>query len=272
LRFYLIKCALICIIDKVWEANTFHSSFNLILQMCVLSRQVTAVSQELQEMTRLLKPLFYNPSTLLIPCAVTPPPSVSSHSCSPAPPLPTQHALVGCSEEQNPPPVHVPEPPSPQLSTSKVFQGEFDPLQSSRSISPHYSPPFSHQISPAHLVSYRSAPPSLNTSPHDHTVVPHLCSSSSIPSLSSSCHPSSITPLLVDLSEPGREPQTQPQSQLPPSSQLQFTSHSYPHSQVHPRPLPQTSSMASNPRMPLLNLQEVEWGEHRTQLSFINEG
>ncbi|XP_054864837.1 uncharacterized protein LOC129348505 [Amphiprion ocellaris] len=99
-------------------------------EMCVLSRQVTAVSQELQEMTRLLKPLLHtSPSLLLLP--VTPPPSVSSHGCSPAPPLLTQHAPVG------PPSVL---PLEPAL--------DFDPLRCPGS--PH------------------SAPPSLHGSPHDH--------------------------------------------------------------------------------------------------------
>ncbi|XP_061551149.1 potassium voltage-gated channel subfamily H member 8-like isoform X1 [Phycodurus eques] len=47
-------------------------------EMKVLAQRVATVSQELQEMTRLLKPLFHSPSTLLTPSAVTPPPSVSS--------------------------------------------------------------------------------------------------------------------------------------------------------------------------------------------------
>lgn len=221
-------------------------------------------------MTRLLKPLFHNTSTLLIPSAVTPPPSVSSHSCSPAPPLLTQHAPADCSDDQDPPSILVPEPSSPLLSTTKVVQGEFDPLQCSPSRTViSQNPP---------RVSHWSAPPSLNSSPPEHTVVPPPYSSSSIPSLSSSSHLSFITPLLVDLSGPGSEPQ--PQSRLPLLSQsvtqLQFqpesqcTSHSYHHSLS--QPLLQPSSMVSHPREPLLNLGEVEWGERTAQLSFINEG
>lgn len=243
-------------------------------------------------MTRLLKPLFHNPSALLIPSAMTPPPSVSSDSCSPALPLFTQHAPVDCSEDEHPPCILVPEPTSPQ---PKVLEGcsrreevEFDPLQCSRTFT-SYNPPIPHQT------SHCSAPPSLNSSPHEHTVMPHPYSSSSIPSLSSSSHLSSITPLLVDISGPGSEPQTQshPQSrltllsqsesqllsqqQVPPCFQLQsqLMSQSYPHSlsQPHLQPLLQPSSMAPHSREPLMNLQEeVEWGEPTDQLSFINEG
>lgn len=236
-------------------------------------------------MTRLLKPLLHNTSTLLIPSAVTPPPSVSSHSCSPAPPLLTQHAPVDCSDDQNPPSVLVPEPSSPRLSMTKVLQGEFDPLQCSpsRTITSH-NPPVPHRASTTPPVSHCSAPPSLNSSPHEHTVVPHPYSSSSIPSLSSLNHPSSITPLLVDLLGPGSEPQTQPQSRLPLLSQSesqlqfqpesQFISRSYPHSLSQPQLQPplRPSSVASHPRESLVNLQDVELGEHTAQLSFINEG
>ncbi|GLD69310.1 potassium voltage-gated channel subfamily H member 3-like protein [Lates japonicus] len=166
-----------------------------------------------------------------------------------------------------------------------VLQGEFDPLQCSppRTIASHY-PLVPRQTSTTPPVSHRSAPPSLNSSPHEHTVVPHPYSSSSIPSLSSSSHPSSVTPLLVDLSGPGSEPQTHPQSHLQLLSQSeshlqfqpqsQFISQSYPHylSQPHLQPLLQPSSMASRSREPLLNLQEMDWGEQTTQLSFIDEG
>lgn len=227
-------------------------------------------------MTHLLKPLFHNTSTLLISSAVTPPPSVSSLSCSPAPPLLTQHAPVDCSDDQNAP-ILAPEPSAPPLSMTKALQGEFDPLQCSPSRTIISQNP--HQTSTAPLVSHSSAPPSLNSSPHEHTVVPHP-SSSSIPSLSSQSHPSSITPFLVDLSGPGAAPQTQPQPRLPllsqSESQLQFQpesqlmSRSYPHSLSLPQLQP--SSVASHLREPLLNLQEVDWGERTAQLSFINEG
>ncbi|CAG5933043.1 unnamed protein product [Menidia menidia] len=250
--------------------DTMQTIAKLKNEMCVLSRQVASVSQDLQEMTRLLKPLLNKPSTVLIPCPVTPPPSVSSQSCSPAPPLIAQHAPVGYSEEQSPPSLLAPDPPPSPMSASKVFQGDFDPLQCSRTISPPHSPHVSHQISPTHLVSHHSAPPSLNTSPHEHIAVRHICPSSSIPSLPSSCHPSVISPLLVNFSESGIQPQTSP-PRLPQLSQPQFTSHSYAHSQVHRMTLPQTPSMAENSQMPLHNLQEVEWAEQRTELSFMDE-
>ncbi|XP_034088803.1 uncharacterized protein LOC117557196 [Gymnodraco acuticeps] len=53
------------------EADTMQTIAKLKHEMSVLSGQVTSVSQELQEMTRLLKPLFHNPSMLLM--RVTPP-------------------------------------------------------------------------------------------------------------------------------------------------------------------------------------------------------
>lgn len=260
------------------------SFFPSSLQMNVLSRQVTAVSQELHEMTRLLKPLFHNPAVLLTQSALTPPPSVSSHSCSPALPLLTQHAPVDCSSDQNPQSIRVPEPSSPQLCI-QVLQGEFDPLQSSSSqtIISHNHPVL-HQTDTAPLVSHCSAPPSLNSSPHEHTIMSHPYSSPSIPSLSSSNHPLCVTPILVDLSEPSSAPQTQSHTLLPHQSQSEsqlhllpechLTSWSHPHSlsQPHLQPLLQPPGTASHPREPLLNLQEVEWGQHTTQLSFIDEG
>ncbi|XP_031148089.1 potassium voltage-gated channel subfamily H member 8-like isoform X1 [Sander lucioperca] len=245
------------------DGNTMQTIAKLKHEMSVLSRQVTAVSQELQEMTSLLKPLFHNPSTLLMASTVARPPSVSSHSCSPAPPLFTQHAPVDCSDNHNPPSVLVAEPPSPHPSMTELLQGELDPIQCppSQTLTSRYPP-----------VSHRSAPPSLNSSPHEHTVMPHP-SSISIPSLSSSSHPSSITPLLVDLSGPDSQ---QPQSRLllVSQSESQFTSSSYPRtlSQSQLQPLLQPSSMASHPEEPLLDLQEWSGGEHTTQLSFINEG
>lgn len=140
-------------------------------QMSVLSRQVTSVSQELQEMTRLLKPLFHN-SSLLIPCAVTPPPSVT-------PPLQTQQA-----DASSPPPVLVLDLRPPQLRVSESLRG-----------SPPPPPGASRQLSPP--PSHRSAPPSLHSSPHERS---RPCPAPSSP-------PSSTAPLLLDLSEP--EPQLQ---------------------------------------------------------------
>lgn len=230
------------------------------LQMSVLSRQVTSVSQELQEVTRLLKPLFHNTSTLLMPSAVTPPPCMSSHSCSPAPALLTQHAPVHCPDCQNPPPILVPEPSSPPQSMAKVLLEKFDPLQCSPSQTITSQNPYQTRTAP--LASHCSAPPSLNSSPHEHAVAQHPYPCCSIPSLSSSSHLSSIPPLLVDLSGPGSEPQTHPQyhhpllsqseSQLQLQPESQSMSWSYPHSLSQPQlqtPL-QPSSMASHPENP----------------------
>ncbi|RVE75471.1 hypothetical protein OJAV_G00016890 [Oryzias javanicus] len=80
------------------EGDSMPALTKLRHEMSVLSRQVAAVTQELQEVTRLLRPLLHHPSTFL-----TPPPSLSSHSCSPAPPFPTHHAPVGCPAQQTPP-------------------------------------------------------------------------------------------------------------------------------------------------------------------------
>ncbi|AWP00762.1 putative potassium voltage-gated channel subfamily H member 8-like [Scophthalmus maximus] len=124
------------------DGDTMQTISKLKHEMSVLSRQVTAVSQELQEMTRLLKPLFHNPAARLIPSAVTPPTSMSSQGCSPAPPLLARNAPVDSPDEQSPlPPILAPEPPSPQLSM-KALQGEFDPLLCSPSqTAPRCYPP-----------------------------------------------------------------------------------------------------------------------------------
>lgn len=214
-------------------------------------------------MTRLLKPLFHNTSMLLMPSAVTPPPSVSSHSCSPAPTLRTQRAPAGCSDRQNSPSILVREPSSPPPSAAEMLQGEFDPL--------HCSPSRRIISRDPPLISHWSAPPSLNGSPHERTIAPHPYSSSSIPFLSSLSHLSSLTPLLLDLSGPGSDPQTRSQSQS--ASQLQLQSQCMPSSHRHSLSQPlQPSSTASRPREPRLNLEEAEWGERTAQLSFINEG
>lgn len=229
-------------------------------QMSVLSRQVTAVSQELQEVTRLLRPLFHSASALLLPSAVTPPPSVSSHSCSPAPPPFTRHAPVDCSDNPNPPSFLVPDASS-LLSAGNMLRGEFDPLKGPAS-----------QNSP--LTSHWSAPSSLNSSPHEHTVVPHSCSSSSsIPSLSSASHPSSVAPASVDLSRAG--PRNHPPSLSQSLSQLQLqpVRMSKTHDHSHSHPLLQPSSMSPQAQEPLQNLAEAaEWRRSPAQLSFIDEG
>lgn len=229
-------------------------------QMSVLSRQVAAVSQELQEMTRLLKPLYHSTSALLLPSAVTPPPSISSLSCSPAPALLAQHAPADCSDDRKPPPASVLEPSSPPL---EALPG---------GIACHQSSPSQNPL----LYSHRSAPSSLNCSLHEHVAIPPpSSSSSSIPSLSSSSHPSSVQPLLVDLSGTGSEPQTQPQTRPPnlsrSMSQLQVHQDSQCASRLYrhclSQPLPQPSSMASQP---LLDLEAEDLGT--AQLSYINEG
>lgn len=215
-----------------------------LLQMSVLSRQVTAVSQELQEVTRLLKPLFHNTSTLLMPGAVTPPPNVCSNSCSPAPFVLTQHATADCSDDQN--------PPSIKVSEESASQGGSDPLQNL----PFQNPP---------LVSHCSAPPSLNSYPHEHPTVPHA-NSSFIPCLSSASLPS---PTMLDLL--GSGPQTEPSYQSQPQFQPLCISQSYRDS--HSQPLFQPSSMTPLPQEPLVNLEEeLQWGQSPTQLSFIDEG
>lgn len=186
-------------------------------------------------MTRLLKPLFHSPSVLLVPGAVTPPPS-----CSPRPPLLAQHA-----------PALLPDEPR---SVTESFQGDFDPLHCSRTLTSRHP-----------SASHRSAPPSLHSSPHEHSsLAPQP--SSSIPSLSSSNHPSSVTPLLVDLSEPQTPSRLPLLSQSESRLQLQlqpaeshFTSRSYPRSLSQPH----VQASGTNPR---------EWGEHSAQLSFIDEG
>lgn len=203
------------------------------LQMTILSRQVTTVSQELQEMTCLLKPLLHNTSTLLLPSPVTPPPSTPSLGCSPALPILTQHAPADCPANQNPPSVLAPEPSSPPLSKTEALQGEFDLLR----------------CSPSQIIV--SQDPPLMAHPHS--------SSSSIPSLSKTSHLSSIAPLSVDFSGPDGEPRTQPPSR-PSQVQLQ------PRHQSLSQTLLQLPSMTSHPPEPLLNLEES------AQLSFIDEG
>uniref|UniRef100_A0A1A8MGF8 Voltage-gated delayed rectifier potassium channel KCNH4 n=1 Tax=Nothobranchius pienaari TaxID=704102 RepID=A0A1A8MGF8_9TELE len=190
--------------------DTMQTIAKLKHEMCVLSRQVSSVSQELQEMTRLLRPLFHNSSSLLVPCTMTPPPSISSQSCSPAPPLLTRHTPVDCPDV-TPVPNQVPEL-GPQLSSRETFQEEFDPLWGPRTASHHMTPPLSHC----------SAPPSLNGSPHIHS---HPCL---IPPLSSSSHPSFTSPLLVDFSEPLPDSQRPPLGLREHSTQLSFVDEGQP--------------------------------------------
>lgn len=251
-------------------------SFPPSLQMSALSRQVTAVSQELQEMTRLLKPLYHNPSALLLQSALTPPPSVSSHSCSPAPPLLTRHSPVDYSND-----LRSGLAPDASLLSQQMLQGEFYPLlQLSPSQTTTSPPVLRHTSAPPLPASHCSAPPSLNCSPHEHTLGPHPHPSSSIPSLSLSSHPLPITPILVDLSEPSTALQTQSQLLLPHQSQSEsqlqshrfVPSYSHSHSQPQLQPLLQPPSMTSHPQEPHPTLQGVEWGKYTTQLNFVDEG
>ncbi|KAM6945757.1 voltage-gated delayed rectifier potassium channel KCNH8-like [Aplochiton taeniatus] len=66
------------------EAETMQTIAKLKQEMNTLSRQVSTVSQELQEMTRLLRPLLHGSPALLGPGS-TPPPSARSDGSSPAP-------------------------------------------------------------------------------------------------------------------------------------------------------------------------------------------
>ncbi|XP_058478312.1 potassium voltage-gated channel subfamily H member 8-like isoform X2 [Solea solea] len=227
------------------DADTMQTVTKLKHEMSVLSRQVAAVSHELQEVTRLLRPLLHVPAVLLTPGAVTPPPSVSSHGCSPAPPLLTQSAPADSSVNGKAPPVLGHESSSQQLSVN-VLRGELD----QRLCSPS-------QTSTTPWVSHSSAPPSLHSSPHEHTLVPPPFSFSSNPSLLSLSHPSPIAPLFVDLSGPHLQLLSQSESQ-PRSrfiSQYDATSRPEPHLNA--------SGMTSQPR---------EWAEHSVQLSFVDEG
>lgn len=207
-------------------------------------------------MTRLLRPLFHNASTLLSPSAVTPPPSVSSHGCSPAPTLRTQRAPADCSDGRTSPAILVPEPASRPLSAAKTLHGEFDPLRCSPS-----------QTSP--LVTHWSAPPSLSGSPHERALTPHPYSSSSVPFLSSPSRLPSLTPLSLDSSGSGSDPHSRSRS----ASQCQFQPKSRcgSHRRSLSQPL-QPSSAALRPQGPRRNPEEAEWGERTVQLSFVDEG
>lgn len=280
-------------------------------QMSVLSRQVTEVSLDLQEMTRLLKPLFHNPPTLLIPnSTVTPPPSVSSDAWSPAPLLPAQNEPGDCSGAPNPLAVPGHDLCSPETGATEVLkasglpnQATFDLLQRStpllcQSVTSH--PPLPYESSTPPLFCHFSAPPSLNSSSHEHTVGPPSYATYTISSLSlrsPSCHPSTLTPLLRDFTRPGIPLQTQSPSKsrlqsqshpllqsqpeshlpyqpwnytsLPPESRSCHHSLSQPHLQSQSQFQTSPTASSSSPREPILN---TDLGEHTDQLSFIDEG
>lgn len=221
------------------------------LQMSVLSRQVTAVSQELQEMTRLLRPLCHSPSALLVPsAAVTPPPSVSSLSCSPAPPhAASRHTPANCPDDQN----HDDRTPEPAEHHQCFVNNATET-----------NPPLS---------SHWSAPSSLNCV----SFAPPLPAS---PSPSSSSHPTSPT-LSIVVSGTGSEPQTQFHPRPGPHSLSRSAG------QIHQEPMCCTprhclsQSLTPPPgevllsRNPPLDLEAQDLGEGATaaaELSFIDEG
>ncbi|KAM4602154.1 voltage-gated delayed rectifier potassium channel KCNH8-like [Polymixia lowei] len=332
--------------EALEEVETMQTIAKLKHEMNMLSRQVSSVSQELQEMTRLLKPFLHNPTTLLLPSAMTPPPSLSSNSCSPAPPLPAQTAPTGSADDKDLLASPAPIPPSSQFRSMTEMvelspnQRELDPLQCSPAL-PSQTITLPHLPAPPSLppVSHCSAPPSLNSSPREGTPRPYPFSSpSSIPVLSlfSSHHPTTLTPLLIDLRGTSVEPQAEVKSQAQPQVQSQPQPQVLPQVQPQPQVLPQVQSqpqvqpqvwfqpqvqpslehqpllrpeprlqhpasdhqpqpqpraqqppltrpqlqpqslfqapgVAAIPRSPLFDVQEVEWGEHTAQLSFIDE-
>ncbi|XP_034029842.1 potassium voltage-gated channel subfamily H member 3-like [Thalassophryne amazonica] len=273
--------------------DTMRSIVKLQHEMSMLSRQITSVSQELQEMTRLLKPLFRTSSVLLIPAAETPPPSMSSSGYSPPPPFPTQNAPCVCSENHTPQSVL----PSEQLSPQPKMMEAFDvcsstkidqnlPSLTSQTLTSHNIASLSHSGATLPDCHY-SAPPSLNSSPPDHTTVPH--SHSSIPSLStfsSLNHLSALTPLLADITRPGSlNPSSSLFSVSTPASTLNTLSpiprplpniiYRFPHSPnfiIHPCPISTHRALVSHPWQQLLNLQQVDCDEYPAQLNFISEG
>lgn len=203
--------------------------------MSVLSRQVSTVSQELQELTRLLRPLCHGPSALLVPsAAVTPPPSVSSLSCSPAPPhaIP-RHTATVCTDDQN----HDDRTPEPERFIADA--SETDPLSF-------------HWSAPSSLNCVSCAPP-LPPSPS-----------------SSTSHPTSPTFSLV-VSGTGSQPQTKFQPLPRPHSLSRSAGQIHQEPQnVTPRHClsqPITLPLAPEPlsRDRQLDLEAAE-------LSFIDEG
>lgn len=218
------------------------------LQMSVLSRQVTAVSQELQEITRLLRPLCHGPSALLVPStAVTPPPSVSSLSCSPAlPHAAPRHTPTDCPDDQN----HDNRTPEPVEHRKRFVANanETNPLLSS------------HWSAPSSLNCVSSAPP---------------LPLSSSPSLSSH----TTSPTLV-VSGTGSEPQTQFQPQPRPHSLSRSAG------QIHQEPqrctprhclsqplTPAPEAVLQSRNTPLdLEAQDLGEGAAEAELSFIDEG
>uniref|UniRef100_A0AAV2L7Z4 Voltage-gated delayed rectifier potassium channel KCNH4 n=1 Tax=Knipowitschia caucasica TaxID=637954 RepID=A0AAV2L7Z4_KNICA len=147
-------------------ADTMRTISKLKNEMSALSRQVTSVRQELQEVTSLLRPLLLNPSMVLAPpiANITPPPShQSSHSVSPAP-LYLSTSIPHSREEQN----------STYLTRKSNHSSTQDLTQS-------------FLVSPVRKSSRSSAPSSLTSSPNERNV--HKANSSSNPTLS----------LLIDL-------------------------------------------------------------------------
>ncbi|XP_056157061.1 potassium voltage-gated channel subfamily H member 3-like [Lampris incognitus] len=267
------------------EAETMQTIAKLKHEMSVLSRQVSTVSQELQEVTRLLKPLFHNPQTLLVPSgAMTPPPSVSSDSCSPAPPLPAQTTPLDCAGEKDL--LGNLAPSSPHLSTTEVLElsslpsrGQFDPQLGSPPLLALSIPP-PHSLTPCQSTtlppgSHYSAPPSLNSSPCEYTAVPRPYSSSSIsiPTLSALAppQPSTLTSLPMDLAAPPATPQQQLMPHLNTRGRPAVRHQPPLRPESQPQLRHQPPDGASCPQSLLMDTHEVGWGEHSAQFSFIDE-
>lgn len=201
-------------------------------------------------MTRLLRPLCHVPAALLVPsAAVTPPPSVSSLSCSPAPPHATsRHSPPDCPDDQN----HDNRTPEP-VEHHQCFATDASEA----------SPPLS---------SHWSAPSSLNCV----SFAPPLPSS---PSPSSSSHPTSPTFSLV-VSGTGSEPQTQFQPPSRPHSLSRSAGQIHQERQHCPprhclsqplTPPPGALPQSLDPRLDL-EAQDLGEGSAAAELSFIDEG
>ncbi|XP_067117092.1 potassium voltage-gated channel subfamily H member 8-like [Osmerus mordax] len=128
-------------IGSMEEAETMQSIAKLKQEMSCLSQQVSHVSRDLQEMTRLLRPLLHSS----VISTLTPPPSVTSDSCSPAPapaPLPCTSATsfspaLGVGETVK----LSPQSTSPGVDLLLNSPGAFYPPRSSYPSVPPSTPP-----------------------------------------------------------------------------------------------------------------------------------
>lgn len=203
-------------------------------------------------MTRLLRPLCHGPSALLVPStAVTPPPSLSSLSCSPAPPhAASRHSPADCPDDQN----HGGGTPEP-----------IEHHQHFTTNASETNPPLS-----SHWSSHWSASSSLNCV----SFAPPLPSS---PFPSSSSPPSSPTFSLV-VSGTGSEPQTQfqprPHSLSRSAGQIHQEPQRCPPRHCLSQPLTPPPCAVPQSRDPPLDLEAQDMGEGSAaaELSFIDEG